>query len=87
MRNNLRSFFDGLYLDAYLIDIWDDNNLLASFIMNPISEITVKDNKVNIYDDSENMIVITCDDDTQLIRKEDRIIIQSGTKEYSFIPI
>ena len=86
MRNNISSFFNGLYLDAYLIDIWEDGQLLASFIMNPISDINIEGEIVRLYDDSENMITINCEGG-ELIREEDRIIFKNANKEFSFISI
>ena len=80
------NFLNDLYLDAYLVDIWDDNKHLVSFIMNPISEINIEENVARLYDDDENMIVIYFDNGT-LSQEDDRVLIKVGTKEYSFIKI
>ena len=82
----MEKYLNSLYLDAYLIDIYDNGNLLVSLIMNPVSDIDIEENVAHLYDDNDNQIIIDFKNG-ELIEQEDRTIIKVGTKEYSFIGI
>ena len=82
----MNKFFESLYLDAYLVDIYDNGNLMVSLIMNPVSEVNISEGVARLYDDSDNQIVIYYEGG-EIIEKEDRHIVKVGVKEYSFIPI